>query len=290
LIIAVIVTYNIGAAFLDCFNSIKNQVDFIIIVDNGSNDNTTNMLKGLESKAGVKIFYNSENMGIAAALNIGIKEALNQKADWILLLDHDSHATSGMIDKLIQSHNEFMAENVNLKIGIVAPVPYEVNSNVYLKKIEKRKKFSLTRAVISSGTLINSKILLETGFFTENLFLYYVDTDFCIRVRKAGYQILLANEAVLLHSVGTTVVRKFLWFNVYYNSYSPIANYYVFRNGVYILNKHVLYAPYYFYEVIKRQLFDLAMILLYGNDKYKNIKFSLQGLIHGIIGNMSYRP
>ena len=56
-ICAVIVTYNCGENFLNTFKSVENQVDKIVIVDNGSTENTIRMLNKLKSEKKLRLFY-----------------------------------------------------------------------------------------------------------------------------------------------------------------------------------------------------------------------------------------
>ena len=57
----IVVTYNIGYSFYKCFNSIINQVDKVVIVDNGSGDETQKVLKDLQKNNKTHIIYNNEN-------------------------------------------------------------------------------------------------------------------------------------------------------------------------------------------------------------------------------------
>jgi rhamnosyltransferase len=86
---AIIVTYNPKIdRFKDVINSIVNQVDFIIIVDNGSK-NINDIKEICSIKSNIEIIENDINYGIGKALNIGI-EKLKNNYDWILTLDQDS--------------------------------------------------------------------------------------------------------------------------------------------------------------------------------------------------------
>lgn len=75
-ICCIIVTYNIDNEFEKCFHAIKDQVDKVIIVDNGSNKDTLNYLDKINGEYNIKLIKNKQNMGIAYALNQGVKYAL----------------------------------------------------------------------------------------------------------------------------------------------------------------------------------------------------------------------
>jgi len=100
-ICAIIVTYRIGRALLKCFESVAKQVDKVVVVDNGCDDETVSVLKNLQrAQPEVKVFYNKENLGIAAALNMAVRYAISAGYNFILTLDHDSEATPQMVEKL----------------------------------------------------------------------------------------------------------------------------------------------------------------------------------------------
>lgn len=284
-ICAVIVTYNAGDKLIECVNSIKQQIDELIIVDNGSSKDTIDILGLINLRYGIRIIYNGQNLGIAAALNTGVKHALDKGYEWILTLDHDSVASAGMVDTMLSGYEDFLQSNKDINIGIIAPQPYDINSGTYLVKGHNRIISSkLVNAVISSGSLINRKVINDIGNFDEKMFLYYVDNDYCMRARKAGYSILMVADAVLYHSEGNKSVKRLLGMNVDYYNYNPVANYYIFRNSIYILKKHGFFDPYMVYLIARRIPADLLLIILYSSHKIADIKYTLLGLFHGLTG------
>lgn len=73
---AIVVTYNIGKEYIENFNSLYNQVDKIIIVDNGSDEKTIKVIQELQNiHTNVELIFNGENIEIGAAQNKGIKKS-----------------------------------------------------------------------------------------------------------------------------------------------------------------------------------------------------------------------
>ncbi len=129
---AIIVTYNVGKNLLKCFNSIYNQVNEVVIIDNGSNVETISVLNELEKIPNTnKVFYNKENLRIAAALNQGVKYAIENGYEWVVTLDHDSIATSDMIEKMLATC-ESMSDDYKETIGMLCPRIYDINACRYL--------------------------------------------------------------------------------------------------------------------------------------------------------------
>jgi rhamnosyltransferase len=121
------------------------------------------------------------------------------------------------------------------------------------------------------------------GFFNEDLFIYYVDDDFCVRLRRAGFPVFRCPGAVLLHKEGSKEVRKFLWRNVYYDHYGKHARYYLTRNTFYMMKKHAL-RPSYTYQIVCRLCNDHVKILLYDRERFSVLWFSLRGLMDALRG------
>jgi rhamnosyltransferase len=166
---AVVVTYNIGKKYIENFNSLYDQVGKVIIVDNGSGEETVEVLQDLQKKyKNVEVIFNNENLGIGAAQNIGIKKAMRENFKWVLLLDHDSKLSSNMVGKLLTAYDVLFKQGIN-KVGIVAANPYDINSNewiyIKMKYLKLEKDLIKFDNVISSGSLINLEVFKDVGLF-----------------------------------------------------------------------------------------------------------------------------
>ena len=103
----IIVTYNIGNNLYKCFNSIEGQVEKLVIVDNGSNKETIDVLKEIEKNNNhVEVIYNENNLGIGKALNQGVEVAIKNNFQWVLTMDNDSEATTSMVEIMINTYNK----------------------------------------------------------------------------------------------------------------------------------------------------------------------------------------
>jgi rhamnosyltransferase len=136
-------------------------------------------------------------------------------------------------------------------------------------------------SLISSGSLIRCDVFNKVGFFDEALFMYYVDDDFCLRLRRAGFKLFLCPGVILLHSEGSKQRRRFLWRKVLYDGYGKQARYYLTRNTLYILRKHHPGA-HFCCAVVQRLLKDYVKVILYGEAPVSQILFGLRGLIDAL--------
>ncbi len=283
---AVIVTYNIGEAIHPCFHSIFNQVGHVLIVDNGSGESTRRELDKLSVHDKVTLIANPGNEGLAHAFNQAVKWAQCNGFKWILTLDHDSEATPGMVDELLKAAATLDRQGIN-DVGVIGANPFDVNIQHFLlfTPLDDERQPVAFEETISAGSLISLRVFERVGPFNEDLFMYYVDTEFCMRALRAGFRIYVCPHAVLRHKEGTKMRRKFLWIQANYDHYGKLARYYLMRNAVYMLKKHTMSTSDY-YGMARRHLKDHAKILLFDSERFSVLWYSLKGFIDGLRGKV----
>ncbi|MFZ0964144.1 MAG: glycosyltransferase [Terriglobia bacterium] len=286
---AVIVTYNIGEPIHRCFNSIYHQVGHVILVDNGSDERTRRELDKLASQDSVTLILNERNEGIARAMNQGVELARSLRFRWVLTLDHDSKATPDMVDKLLHAY-ETLSKQGHPAVGIIAANPFDENAQVFL--LGHRPGDSGDQPVEvaflpSSGNMISCAVFEDVGMFDEAFFMYLVDSDFCLRVRRAGFRLFLCPGAVLMHQEGEKQKRRFLGRDVFYERTRKPARYYFTRNRIYFLRKHRL--SFHFpcrgtKEFISGFIKAYGKVLLYDEEPFTEIALALRGLFDALRG------
>ena len=284
-ICAVIVTYNIGEAIHRCFDSIQNQVGHVVIVDNGSDEFTRRELNRLAPSDSVTFILNERNEGIARAFNQAVQWAQGKGFQWILTLDHDSEATPGMVDKLVQACETLERQGMQ-NVGVVGANPFDQNTQLFTTGRCPREGGGMPleeRDVISSGSLIPLRVFDVIGLYSEELFVYYVDDDFCLRLGRGGFRVFLCPEAVLLHKEGSKEARRFFWRHTFYDQCGKHARYYLTRNTIYMMKKHDL-SPSYTHMIIGRLCKDHVKILLYDRERFSVLWFSLKGFMDAFRG------
>ncbi len=206
--------------------AIVNQVDGFVIVDNASDKNKSVYNLCQEYKC-ISLIQNDENKGIAMALNQGNSWAYDHGFQWIITLDQDSQCDP----LLIGYYQKYMN---NDKVGILCPSVICDGKNDYQAPLGcEEVDFCLT-----SASLTNLRVWKEIGGYNEWMFIDFVDNEFCLRVRIAGYRILKVNQAVIQHELGNR--KEISLFNrkiVLYN-HNAKRNYYYVRNSVYFIRKY----------------------------------------------------
>lgn len=265
----VIVTYNIGERFYNCFNAIYNQVEKVVIVDNGSTEETLKILDEISNNTAAKVIYNEENIGIASALNKGIEFGLQQKYNWILTMDHDSKATKNMIKVMLDCYSN-LEEEFKEQIGSIFPVHIEP---VKLKDCESADLgFKYVNYEIASGNLVKSDIFKKLSLFNEELFIDLVDTEFCLRLGENNIKMIQVLGAKLIHTLGDFKELKTPFGKFTVSNHSPIRRYYITRNRLYVWDRYRSSNNPLIEDDKKANLKEIVKLFLVESNKFKKMK------------------
>lgn len=193
-------TYNRGYIIDKAIKSILNQTysDFeLIIVDDGSTDNTEEIVKSFNDKR-IKFIKLDKNSGASHARNIGIQKA---KGEYITFNDSDDC----IINSKLEEQYNFMKEN-NCDISFCAfefnkgDNHYQIPSNKNIKKLEKIGLFKYILQygnIVSTNCIIGKKECFEENKYSEQL-PRLQDYDLAFRLsKKYDFKLL---EKVLVHS------------------------------------------------------------------------------------------
>lgn len=206
----------------------------VILVDNNSSDGSVSKIQKSKSKyqndnLKLKIIENKENLGFAAGNNVGIQYALDNGADYILILNNDVEVHKNFILEMMKN---FESGN---KVGAISPKIYfakgfEFHKDRYKDSdlgkviwyagglIDWDNVYGTTRGVdevdigqhnserlsdYATGTcfLIPREVVEKVGMFDEKYFMYYEDTDLSQRIKRAGYRVMYEPDAIIWHKV-----------------------------------------------------------------------------------------
>lgn len=248
-ILAGIVTYNPDIRRLyENITSIVNQVHEVVIIDNAScNYKEIEQFRKIHN---VKILHNSENKGIAKALDQILDYAKQNGYEWFLTLDQDSVMFS---DAVKEYEKCFSYENVAIIAG-----SYINRGQDYKQSTTNDSQIIFTDFCITSGSLCNVNIINDVGGFAEQLFIDCVDTELCIRIIKNEYKILMINKPMFIHELGNSKEYNFIGKKITVFNESPIRHYYMSRNLLW-LNREYGYKRairYYFTYILKIIFFE----------------------------------
>lgn len=214
----IIVTYNSVAEIGACLQSILTTQDSlnieVYVVDNNSKDDTVHLIE--EKFSNVKVIKNNINAGFTIANNQAINFASGK---YILLLNPDTVVKPNALQEMIS----FMANNQNC--GICGPNLIDEFGNqardlrftgilrllmviLQIHFLERRHLKPKKQKALSGACLLIPKRIIEiVGLLDEKLF-WCEDIDYCLRVKKSGYDICRVSNAEVLHLQGRSTVSN----------------------------------------------------------------------------------
>lgn len=216
-------------------DAIYSQVEEVVCVDNGSDD--FKQIKQLLTSQypEIVVIQNQKNLGVAKALNQMFAYAKENGFDWVLTLDQDSVCPDNLIKvyrEVVSRLNEF--EDLR-HVGILCPQTVDRNFD---SRTDYQEKYILVDKCITSASLTSVKTWETVGGFWEELFIDFVDHDFCARCKEHGIKILQLNDVQILHELGNGVHHNFLGRRVTALNHRPMRKYYMVRNWIIYMHVH----------------------------------------------------
>ena len=292
-----IVTHNPAQNLEHHLDMLYKQFSQIILVDNGSSLETRNCIAEQVRHRGsaLETILNDENLGVATALNQGFSLAIEQGSDFLITQDQDSIPEPGMKDALVNGlENHPNREN----LAILAPVVFEEVTNQATRYLRQKHKFLIERLycdqqflrnvtfVITSGSLYNLNLYRVLGPFLDNFFIDAVDTEYCLRAIRSGYEVSVVCGTRLRHTLGNRQRKSILGQIHYPTFHSPTRWYYISRNRVSMLRRYAWRFPHWFFFEMAVTLTGLTRMLLFEDQRLKKIKAFLLGTRDGLTGKM----
>ena len=241
-IFAIVVTYHPDKELFDRIRLIRSQVDKVLIVDNNSSSDCIKMIRKISKDLDVDVIENKSNLGVAEALNQGFKLALsyNEKYSWILTLDQDSSCNSSLISNLSLAFEHCSFKN---EVGIIGTNYKEKTTGRILhNKTQDKEDWEEVKNLPTSGCLTSLDVFCNIGEFRKDLFIDYVDTEYCMRARKNGYRVLISTKIGMIHPLGyyrNSKLHNWLRGTPMITNYAPLRHYYWTRNGTRLIYENL---------------------------------------------------
>lgn len=247
-VVAVIVSYlPERATFIELLQNLMQQVDQVLVVDNSPRNQLDAQRffneSGIDATRTLFIRLDA-NYGIAVALNVGIRKALELAADFVLLSDQDSLPAPDMVENLRCSYEVLCT--LQVRVGAIGPTytdlhtgltyPFQANlpGRFFYGHKAGSEELPLVEALtlITSGTLIPVGVFEDVGFMREDFFIDQVDIEWCHRARWKGYRVFGSYRARMYQRMGEDNLD--VWFLRWRKetAYKPLRIYYRIRNFI----------------------------------------------------------
>lgn len=263
------ILYNPDEIVIQNILSYSFLVDVCVVVDNSDIENEViNSIKKLQN---VHYISMNGNKGIAAALNRGIEYIHKKSVDYVITLDQDSRIPSDKYKEMVSLIDEYKRNYSILCLNF--------NNRVF----EDKDVIINVDYWITSGNIINIKDFYEIGRFNEDLFIDYVDYDFCHKIVKSGKRIGVLKDYSIEHRIGNPITFSLFGKTFYTMNHAPIRYYYRYRNCVYLYKTDRKF----FKKLLFKELFvNYFEMLLLENDKIKKSKMIIKGIIDANRGKL----
>jgi GT2 family glycosyltransferase len=277
--------YGYTKACLDSLEKVTEPAFQVILVDNGSQNSEGEQLKAKFPH--IHLIANKDNLGFAGGNNVGIRYALEQGFEQVLLLNNDTTVAPSFLKEL-QTCLDQPGQGVTQPLILFAHDPQTLWSaggkwnSLFGRAITLGDRAPFERYRVGTKTLdwatgccmlVSRAALLEAGLLNEAYFAYFEDVEWSLRIRKAGFTIGLAENAIIYHEAGAASKKQHAE-----GTLSPRVFYFLVRNQLFLLRQHsiVLGYPYH----LLRFLSWAAYFLIRG--RFQKLSAVFQGIQVGL--------
>lgn len=287
-ICAVLVSYHPDTELPRRVAAVAAQTDGVVIVDNGSDAAALEMLRGLAAaNRAISVIENRANLGVARALNLGAACAAARGFAWLLLLDQDSEVEPDLVTHLFEARAAYPDPERLAIIGAGFVEPARGNRATASAGAPPWQE---VETAITSGSLLSVAMYRRIGAFRDELFIDYVDTDYCRRAHAAGYAIATTRRPLMAHAIGAPAAHRWLGVEKWTRNHSADRQYYIARNDTVMLREGGRY-PHgaWALKSLARRLRSAKRVLLYEQAKARKLAALGEGWWDGLRGRLGPR-
>lgn len=270
-----IVSYNPDENIIQSAKELINQVDKLVIVDNGSSDDSSlsyiDTLKTLN--ANILFISNKNNLGIAAALNQGINLAIERKYEWLVTFDQDTLVPNNFISSLFSCYDTIQSQK---NVAILCPV--RINNISTQEDLLESSLYRYISSTMTSGSLMKISAIKDIGMFDEDLFIDWVDHDYCMRAKVAKYKIVQSISTPLFHVAGEIKQHLFFSKKVPTSNHSALRRYYMSRNRAICYKRYLFVDTIFVIDDFLLALREVIKIIFFEDDKLNKLSMTCIGI------------
>ena len=246
LISVVVLNWNGAADTLACLDSLAclTYTNFnVVVVDNGSTDDSLARLQSYSAPYPLALLENGLNLGYAGGNNVGTRHALQNGADFVLLLNNDTTVAPDLLERLLEAAQR----NPDAGIFSARIMYFDVPERVWFdgarwnpsglrlewpgQEAEEHTLGTLdhdTDYASGAALFFRAQVARQIGLLDESFFLVWEEVDWCFRARKAGWRNIVVPAAKVWHKIGVSFGCES----------SPLRTYFSVRNELLWFSRH----------------------------------------------------
>lgn len=284
-ICAAVITYHPGADVEEALVALRPQVGGLVVVDNCSSRDEVEHLRRLAARLDYCLIENPENLGIATALNQSIKWAnVQARYEAILFFDQDSFVAEDFVSSMLAEYRKYRTDD---RVFLVTPRIVHRRLDKTFAPLDFGGKYLVAQ---TSGSLMPLSVFNECGVYRDDLFIDFVDYEFCLRSARHGWRLVYCPQAVLYHEPGNETPRRFFkFFQVTPNNASPLRRYYIMRNGLWLVGRYALRQPRWAAYTLRRLAIETVKAIMFEDRRSSKIRMwarAIRDLLRGRRGKL----
>lgn len=277
----IILNFNSCLETINCIESLS-KITYpnyeIIVVDNASSDDSEDEIKAHFTD--ITVIQSGENLGYAKGNNIGISYALDKGADYICILNNDVVVENGFLEPVVailenrqdvgmaspcicdfkqRNYIQSMGAYINLYTGL-AQAKFK---NVLFNKMKDRE---LEVDYLGGACFVVKRQVFESiGLIPENYFLFFEETEFCLKAARKGYKLICTAKSKVYHKGSLTISK-----------YAGLSYFFINRNRVIFMRRNA--------NTIQKAIFSIYVTIegigrmLIRKENIDLFRYYLQGL------------
>jgi hypothetical protein len=229
-------------ACLDSLTRITMPDAKVIVVDNGSADDSVPAIRRYHPD--ITLLETSANLGYAGGNNVGIRWALEHGAEYVGVLNNDVLVDPDFLQPLLTAQHRTLnnaivtpmicrTEEPEIIWALGGSIDWQTATSQLLHAGEHRDAWKDCAPhevdyALGTAMLASRQVWEKAGLIDESFFLYYEETDWCVRARRLGIPSVVVPASCVWHQAGSSDGRT-----------SPQITYYMTRNALWFLKRNL---------------------------------------------------
>ena len=219
----------------------------VVVVDNGSTDDSLGKLRAYSSPYPLVLLETGRNLGYAEGNNVGTRHALEHSANFVLVLNNDTTVAPDLLEQLVDTARRNPDAGVFSARVMYFDHPEQVwfdgarwnESSLQLEWPGQGKRETElgttdhdTDYACGAALFFRAEVARKIGLLDETFFLVWEEVDWCFRARKAGWRNIVVAKAKIWHKIGVS----------FGSESSPLRTYFSIRNQLLWFSRHASFA------------------------------------------------
>lgn len=258
------------------------QVDRLVIIDNGSTTPAAGLVAEWAIANGARYIRHDRNLGLSRPFNDGARLAVDEGQAWLCIVDQDTTVSRSLVTDLLTAR---AAHPKPSEVAVIGPTTtHQTDERRCAGRLWARR-----RLVITSGSLLSLAAWQYAGPFREDYFVDMVEAEYCLRLGKLGYRVILACRATIDHSIGHPTRHRLLGRTISTSNHAAWRRYYITRNRIFVWRSYWHDAPAFVAWDIFGQIRSTIYMAAVEADRRAKVRATLAGMRDGLLGRTGRR-